>query len=137
MIIFNYLDSLIFYSLVLVTVSFIGFSVCYSINNVNDNVTDSNVDTSSNNVNSDAGSQTEDPSLSVATTNLSYSSYPVHEAKYQELLPGLIEEMQNYGINPLCLRYLIHSYTLEQLNLDNINAVLIMHFKSYYFYRIP
>jgi len=71
MTIFNYLNSLIFYSLVIVTVGFIGFSVCYSIKNVNGNVTDRNVDTSSNNVNSDAGTQTEDPSSSVGTTNSS------------------------------------------------------------------
>jgi len=61
MAIFNYLNSFIFYSLLIVTVGFIGFSVCYSTNNVNDNVTDGNVNTSSNNVNSDAGTQTEEP----------------------------------------------------------------------------
>ena len=69
MINFNYLNSLIFYSLVIITVGFIGFSIYYSINNVNNNVTDNIVDTSSNNINSDEGTPTEDPSSSVATTN--------------------------------------------------------------------
>gem|GEM_PF-3579543 len=65
--IFNDLNSLIFYSLIIVTVGFIGFSVCYS----NNNLTNGNVDTSSNNVNSDAGTQTENPSSSVGRTNRS------------------------------------------------------------------
>jgi len=63
---FNYLSSLILYSLVIVTIGFIGFSVCYSINN---NVIANNVDTSSNNENSDGGTPIEEPSSSSGTTD--------------------------------------------------------------------
>jgi hypothetical protein len=52
--------------------------------NVNDNVTDRNVDTSSNNVNSDAGTQTEETCSNVDKT---YSSnYPVHESKIPRIV---------------------------------------------------
>jgi len=128
MINFNYLNSLIFYSLVIITVGFIGFSIYYSINNVNNNVTDNIVDTSSNNINSDEGTPTEDPSSSVATTNWPHYIYPVHEAKYQELLALLSTDMKKRGINELCLRHMIYLYSVEDLNSINFNRRIIIRF---------
>ena len=124
--IFNSLSTLILYILVIVTVGFIGFSVCYSINNVNNNVTDWTVDTTSNNVNSDAGTQSEEPSSSFGTSN--WYAYPVHEAKYLELLDILEPSMHEKGIDNLCLKYMVYSYSLEQLSSSNINQIIIARF---------
>jgi len=135
MIIFNYLNSLIFYSLVIVTVGFIGLSVCYSIKNGNDNVTDRIVDTSSNNINSNTGTQTEEPSSSVAKINASDYVSPIHELKYRELLNLLSTEMHKRGINELCLQYLVYSYPIDDLNSSNINEIIISRFCER-FYKI-
>lgn len=152
--IFNYFNSLIFYSLVIVTVGFIGFSVYYFATNTNANTNtndntnantndndnandnDRNVDTSSNNVISEAGTQTEEPSSSSGTTSLENYAYPVHEAKYWELLERLGTVMQDFEIDALNLRYIVYSYTLEQLNSNNINERIITHFyRSNFFTR--
>jgi hypothetical protein len=119
----------------MITVGFIGFSIYYSINNVNNNVTDNIVDTSSNNINSDEGTQTEDPSSSVATTNSQQFLYPVHEAKYQEMLALLSTDMQNRGISELCLRQMIYSYSVEDLNSINFNRRIIIRFCVYFFFK--
>ena len=123
MAIFNYLNSFIFYSLLIVTVGFIGFSVCYTTNNVNDNVTDGNVNTSSNNVNSDAGTQTEEPRSIPGPSH--WHAYPYHEAKYLELLKILGSAMHEKRIDNLCLRHMVYSYTLEQINSSDINHIII------------
>lgn len=135
MIIFNYLNSLIFYSLVLITVGFIGFSIYYSINNINNNVTDNIVDTSSNNVNSDEGTQTEDPSSSVATTNSQQFIQPVHEEKYRELLALLSTDMKKRGIDELCLRLMIYKYPEEDLYSINFNRKIIIRFCVHLFFK--
>ena len=142
--IFNYFNSLIFYSLVIVTVGFIRFSVYYFATNTNANTNtndnandnDSNVDTSSNNVISEAGTQTEEPSSSSGTTSLENYAYPVHEAKYRELLEILGQVMQDYEIDELNLRYIVYSYTLEQLNSNNINKrIITLFYQSNFFTR--
>lgn len=123
--IFNNLSNLIFYSLVIVTVGLIGFSVCYSLNNVNNNVTDINVDPFSNNVNSDGDTQTEDPSLNPGNLYL----YPIHEEKYQELLEILGPSMQEKFIDELCLQYMVYSYSVEDLTLrSDIDIIIIARF---------
>jgi hypothetical protein len=125
MIIFDYLNSLIFYSLIIVTVGFIGFSVCYSNQNVTDNVTNSNVDTSSNNVNSDAEPQTEESSSRVSRFNPSHYLFPDHELKYLELLDLLDKQMLENGVDELVLRQMVYSYTLEDINSSDINERII------------
>jgi len=127
MAIFNNLSSLIFYSLIIVTVGLIGFSVCYSINNVNNNEIDNNVDTSSNNVNSDGDTQTEELDQNLDTNN--WYAYPVHEAKFRELLEILGPAMEEKRIDELCLRHTVYSYSLEELtSRSNINLIIIAQF---------
>ncbi len=133
MAIFDSLNSLRFYSLVIVTVGFIGFSIYHSTNNLNDNVADRNVDTSSNNVNSGAGTQTENPSSSIGTINTSEYVYPAHELKYLELLKILGPEMRENNTDDLCLRYMIHSYPLEELSSSNFNQRIITRFTDIFF----
>jgi len=133
MIIFNYLNSLIFYSLIIVTVGFIGFSVCYSNNNVTDNVTDSNVGSSSNNVNSDAEPQTEESSSRVSRFKPSHYLYPDHELKYLELLDLLEKQMLENGVDELVLRQMVYSYSLEDIKSSNINKRIIDRLILWYF----
>lgn len=130
---FNYLSSLILYSLVIVTIGFIGFSVCYSINN---NVIANNVDTSSNNENSDGGTPIEEPSSSSGTTDWSAVPFPVHEALFHELFEILRLAMEEKRIDDLCLRHMIYSYSTEELSSNsNIKIIILSRFCLRFFFR--
>nr|UEP17222.1 hypothetical protein [Lactarius zonarius] len=139
MTIFNYLtnNDLVFYGIFAGTAVFMGYSLCKSIWLGSESDFDSlNTDLgTSSNVYSDVGTQTEDPSSSVGTTNSSQFLFPVHEAKYRELLALLSTDMQKRGIDELCLRLMIYKYPVEDLNSINFNRKIIIRFCVHFFFK--
>jgi hypothetical protein len=128
MTIFNNLNSLIFYSLVIVTVGLIGFSIYYSDNTVNGTVINGNVDSSSNNVNSGVSTPTENPD----TTNPAVHIDTLQEVIYRELLEILSPQMEEKGVSELNLRHMVYSYSLRDLTRRNIKLIIIARFCNTY-----
>jgi len=145
MTIFNYLtnNDLLFYGIFTSTAVFIGYSLCKSIWDNSESISDfdylnTDLGTSSN-VYSEVGTQTIPQSVSLNTTVLPVPDTTpqflpnreivsnFHELKYQEMLDLLGTEINERGVDELYLKHIVYSYTIEDLSSEGINKVIYSH----------